>query len=80
MAKCDDTLETARKAETTEKLMSSQALTSPFAIYIANQPSGLIWIVIILFITKDFTQKWSQISLRTGVVTGTNCQLYCITT
>ena len=37
-------LHTARKAESTENLMFSQALTSPlrypFAVYTANQPSG----------------------------------------
>ena len=37
-------LHTARKAESTEKVMSPQALTPPlrflFAMYTANQPSG----------------------------------------
>ena len=37
-------LHRARKAESTEKLMSPQALTPPlrslFAMYTANQPSG----------------------------------------
>ena len=37
-------LHTARKPESTEKLMSPQALTTPlrslFAMYTANQPSG----------------------------------------
>ena len=37
-------LHTARNTESTEKLMSSQALTPPlrslFAMYTANQPSG----------------------------------------
>ena len=52
--------EMARKAESTEKLKSPQVLTPPLR-------SLFLYIYM-----KDFTQKWSQISLRAGVVAGTN--------
>ena len=66
-------LHTARNAESTEKLMSPQVLTPPLrSLFVMYGSKSAIWIVIISFITKDFTQKWSQLSLHTGVVTSTD--------
>ena len=54
-----------RKAGNIGKVVSHRVLTSPL---MSPQPSRL-YIEIFLFIIKDFTQKWSQIFLYTGVVT-----------
>ena len=51
--------------EILEKLFLLEYLLSSL---MSPQPSRL-YIVIFLFIIKDFTQKWSQIFLYTGVVT-----------
>ena len=49
--------------------VSSSAYVSLEVLLRHVYSKSAIWIVIILFITKDFTQKWSQIFLHTGVVT-----------
>ena len=76
MAKCDDRADKARKRKEKLKVLKIHVSSSAYASlevslrYVYSKSA--IWIVIISFITKDLTQKWSQISLHTDVVTGTN--------